>query len=112
MIFYSFPRFSNIVGADLKDRIQHQRNSLEELSKMVVEALPVKMIRVVENRLSISPWGLFCVYQAAVTYLQLSRESNEKYIIEGLALIKKTLQEVRMRWNAAGTLQKLFPENF
>ncbi|KAH8802607.1 putative fungal-specific transcription factor [Xylogone sp. PMI_703] len=107
MALNSFPRLSNNVLVDFTDYIQRQKTRSDSLAKKIIGALEGKMIHVAQNRLAISPWGLFCVYQAAVTYLQLSRQSDERYIIDSLALTRQTLNMMRTRWNAAGTYLQL-----
>ncbi|RFU29345.1 hypothetical protein B7463_g6992, partial [Scytalidium lignicola] len=98
---------SNNVLPNRTDRIEKQKTCLETISKRITSVLPEKMIHLVRNHSSVSPWGLFCAYQAAVTYMQLGRETNDPNTAEGLALLRQTLSIIRTRWNAAGVYLQL-----
>jgi hypothetical protein len=92
---------------DSTDRIQRGNTALETISNKMAKCLPNKSMHLTQNREAVSPWGLYCVYRAAVICMQQIRETGDSVAVENLLLLKQTLTTIRTRWNAAGTGHKL-----
>jgi hypothetical protein len=94
------------------DRTQRGNTALETMLKKMAKCLPNKPMHLTQNRETVSPWGLYCVYRAAVICMQLIRETGDSGAVENLLLLKQTLNTIRTRWNAAGTRHKLLAKGF
>jgi hypothetical protein len=103
MTLYSPPLYSKNILLNRINRIQGGKTALETLLEKITKCLPQKMMHLAQNCATISPWGLYCVYRAAVVCMQLSRESEDSDAVENLTLLKQMLSIVKTRWSAAGT---------
>jgi hypothetical protein len=107
MTLHSIPLYTSNMLHDSTDRIQRGNTALETTLKKVAKCLPNKSMHLTRNREAVSPWGLYCVYRAAVIYMQRIRETGDSGAVENLLLLKQSLSTIRTRWNAAGTRNKL-----
>jgi hypothetical protein len=108
MTLHNIPLYSNNILYNSTDRIQRSNTALETISKKMAKCLPNKSMHLTQNREAVSPWGLYCVYRAAVVCVQQVRETRDSGAVENLLLLKQTLSTIRTRWNVAGTRHKLF----
>jgi hypothetical protein len=112
MTLYNSPLKSNNVSINRANHVKSVRPGLETILSKISKCLPNKTIYLAQNLAMVSPWGLYCVYRAAVIYMQLSRETGDLSVAENLRLLKQTLSTMRLRWNAAGTFLALAKEKF
>jgi hypothetical protein len=105
MTLYTLPLHSNnnsiLLNRTTNNR--HGKTSLEHILEKTATCHPQKLIHLAQNREKVSPWGLYCIYRAAVIYMQLNRETGDPSAVENQTVYKQILGIVRTRWNAAGT---------
>jgi hypothetical protein len=98
---YNLPLYSNDTNPNHTDRIRRGKAVFKIISKKM-DCMPEKMKHLAQGLETVSPWGLFGVYRAAVTCMELSREAGDLHATEGLIHFKQILSTMRRRWNAAG----------
>jgi hypothetical protein len=106
MTLYTLPLHSNNNRILLNHTAgnRHGKTSLEHILEKTAACHPQKLIHLAQNREKISPWGLYCIYRAAVIYMQLNRETGDMSAVGNQTVYKQVLGIMRTRWNAAGTL--------
>ena len=100
MTLYNIPLYASNMLHNSTDRIQPGNTDLKTISKKMAKCLPNKSMHLTQNREAVSPWGLYCVYRAAVICMQQFRETRDSGAVETHRTI--------IRLNAAGTRHKFF----